>query len=181
MASARLEFLIGRISTGDRRAFTQLYDATHEKLFGVALRIIRRRELAEEVLHDAYLRIWDRARTYAPERGSPLAWMVSIVRHRAIDVLRRQRDVAPLDTVTEHAAWTDPEPDALEKAMQSAEARRLLACLNELGGKQRDSILLAFYQGCTHEEVARRIDAPTGTVKSWIRRGLMKLKECLER
>ncbi|MGH6954620.1 MAG: sigma-70 family RNA polymerase sigma factor [Alphaproteobacteria bacterium] len=181
LAAQDLERLIARVSLGDRDAFKRLYDSTSAKLFGVALRILRRRDRAEDVVQESYMRIWERAQSYAPEKGSPIGWMASIVRHRAIDRLRRQREHASLEESPEGARVADPAPDALEHAMRSAEARRLGACLEELGGKQRDCIVLAFYQGHTHEELAQRVDVPLGTVKSWIRRGLMSLKECLER
>lgn len=182
-APARAELLAGllaRVAAGDERAFQQLYEASASHLFAVALRIMKARDAAEDVMQDAFVRIWDSAAGYAPEKGTPLAWMAAIVRHRAIDALRRRRAHVPLDDAAE-SALVDPSIDALGSALLGAEARRLMACLDGLGPEQKRCVLLAYFDGLTQEELARRIEAPLGTVKSWLRRSLMHLKECLER
>lgn len=173
--------LLARTATGDERAFQRLYEATGAHLFAVALRIMKARDAAEDVMQDAYVRIWDSASSYAPEKGTPLAWMAAIVRHRAIDALRRRRAHVPLDEIAERETLADPAADALAQALQGAEARRLMACLEGLGEAQKRCILYAYFDGLTQEALARRLEAPLGTVKSWLRRGLMHLKECLER
>ncbi len=172
--------LIAATARGDRPAFAALYAATSPQLFAVALRIMRRRDRAEEVLQDAFVSIWKRARDYDAAKGSALTWMASIVRHRAIDMLRRERATVGLDDAPGAEAWADPGPDPFEATATNAEARRVRDCLDTLEGKQREAILLAYYEGLTQEELAGRLAAPLGTVKSWVRRGLLRLKDCLE-
>ena len=181
MSSARpLDALVAATAAGDRAAFAELYHSTSAKLFGVALRILKRRELAEEVLQEAYLAIWRHAGDYRAEKGSPITWMVTITRHRAIDRHRRNRPETPIDDEVAAEAWADPGPDPLESAIQSDALRAISECLSTLERRQRDCILLAFYEGYTHQELAARFDSPLGTVKSWVRRGLIQVKECLE-
>jgi RNA polymerase sigma-70 factor (ECF subfamily) len=183
-AAARNELLSGllaRAAGGDERAFARLYEATSAQLFGIALRIMRERHAAEDVLQDAYVRIWDSASSYAPDKGAALGWMVAILRHRAIDALRRRRPHLPLDAAPEADAMADANPDPFSHAAQGAATRRLIACLDALGGRQKECLVLAYYDGLTQEELAARLAAPLGTVKSWVRRGLLQLKECLER
>ncbi|MGQ0677818.1 MAG: sigma-70 family RNA polymerase sigma factor [Rhodospirillales bacterium] len=165
--------LLGSVAAGDRQAFARLYQASAGRLFAVALRLLRRRDLAEEVLQEAFVNIWRNAGRYDPDRGSPFAWMATIVRYRALDVLRRDRETA-MDREPADAAI---QPEA---AAVSADARALQACLETLEQQTRRCIQMAFLDGYTHEELARRLDAPIGTVKSRIRRGLARLKACLE-
>jgi RNA polymerase sigma-70 factor (ECF subfamily) len=165
--------LLVSVAVGDRRAFARLYEASAGRLYGVALRLLRRRDLADEALQDAYLSIWRNAGRYDPAKGSPFGWMAAIVRYRALDLLRRDRETA----LDEDALERQPAPAA---PSLTAEARALEACLRTLDEKSRRCIQMAFLDGYTHEELARRLDAPVGTVKSWIRRGLMQLKACLD-
>lgn len=175
-----LEQLLQSTAAGDRQAFAQLYSETSAKLFGIAIRMLRRSDWAEEVVQDAYVKVWQRAGDYRPDRGSPLAWMATIVRNRALDVLRRKGETA-VDDVAGSEHWADDAPDPLHQAEASADLRALLHCLGELPEQQRDCIVMAFYQGYTHEELARRLDSPVGTIKSWVRRGLIRIRSCLER
>lgn len=181
MDSESLATLIARVAAGDERAFARLYDATSAQLFGVVLRMLRSRERAEDVLQEVYVRVWDSAGTYAPDKGAALGWLIAIARHRAIDALRRQRANVSLDDAPEAEALADPGVDALSQALASAEARRLRGCIDELDAKPRQCILFAYYDGLTQEQLAARLAAPLGTVKSWMRRSLVHLKECLER
>ncbi len=174
-----LEALSAAVARGRRDAFAALYAATSPQLFGVALRILKRRDWAEEALQDSYVSVWRRAGDYRPVKGSVLTWMVSIVRYRAIDVLRRNRMTVPLEETPERETWRDPGPSPFEATLASAEGRRLRACLETLDDKPRAAIMLAYFEGLTHEELATRLAAPLGTVKSWIRRALAKLKDCL--
>ncbi|MGD9538423.1 MAG: sigma-70 family RNA polymerase sigma factor [Alphaproteobacteria bacterium] len=183
-AAARNDLLAGllaRTAGGDERAFARLYEATSAQLFGIALRIMKERQAAEDVLQDTYVRIWDSASSYTPEKGAALGWMVAILRHRAIDALRKRRPHLPLDAAPEAAALADAGADPFDRAAEGAAARRLMSCLDELGDQQRQCLMLAYYDGLTQEQLAARLAAPLGTVKSWVRRGLMQLKECLER
>ena len=165
---------------GDRTAFESLYRRTAPKLFGVCLRILGERGLAEEVLQDAYLAIWRKAGQYDAARASPLSWLAMIARNKAIDRLRGariERAVVPIDL----AGLADEGAPALARIEAAAEGRRLHDCLDELSDEQRRAIRVAFLEGCTYEEFATRSGTPLGTVKSWIRRGLLKLRDCLQR
>jgi RNA polymerase sigma-70 factor (ECF subfamily) len=179
-ADPPLDALLAGIAAGNRESFALLYRATRAKLYGVVLRILRRHDLAEEVLQDAFLTIWQRAGEFRPEKGAAMTWMATVVRHRAIDRVRRQRPERSLEDSPEVAERPDPAPLPLDRAIASAERRALEDCMDTLEPKQKDCILAAFHAGLTHEEVAERLTIPLGTVKSWIRRGLMKLKGCLE-
>jgi RNA polymerase sigma-70 factor (ECF subfamily) len=172
--------LLSATARGDRAAFARLYELTSGKLFALALGILRRRDWAEEVLQEAFIRLWRSAHRFDPAKGSAMSWMVTIVRNSALTALeRRPREISAED-VGAAAEPADTAPDPLEQAMQSSQARALFECLQHLEEPQRRSIMLAYYEGLTHTELAARLAAPLGTVKSWIRRGLMHLKECLE-
>jgi len=179
MAGKSLEHMITGIANGERRAFHQLYDATSAKLYGVAIRILKRRELAEEVVHDTYLKIWHHASEFTTTRsGSPMTWMMSITRNRAIDVLRKRTE-ARLPEAPEHQDVPSGDPDPLALAVQSAELRALMACLSDVEPDHVKCLLMAYYQGFTHEEIAEELGVPVGTVKSRVRRTLAKVRDCL--
>jgi RNA polymerase sigma-70 factor (ECF subfamily) len=180
MNTRSAEDLLAAAAAGDRAAFAQLYRQTAGQLLGLAQRMLQNRAASEEVIQEAFIRIWSRAGEFSPERGAAMAWMVTIVRNGAIDRLRRERGAVPLDSVPEREAWKDPGADPLALTIMSAEARALRSCLDQLDEAPRRAIMLAYWHGLTHEELAARIDAPLGTVKSWIRRGLARLKGCLE-
>lgn len=167
---------------GDEQAFQRLYAATSSQLYALLLRILRNPERAQDALQDAYVRVWQKADTYSVERGAPLTWLLSIARYRALDVLRRKRPEVAMPEEPDRVATLLEDEQSLSpleanENQQSLEAVR--ACLHTLQDQQRDSVLLAYYEGLTHQELSERLDAPLGTVKSWIRRGLMRLRECL--
>ena len=164
----------------DRAAFARLYEATSAKLFGVALRILRREDWAEEVLQECYVSIWTHAPDYRPGLAAPMTWMTSIVRNRCLDWLRRPRlEVEDSDgSLAEGTPSEGAGPLAGLERAKDAEA--LARCLAELEGRQRQAIALAFYDGLSHGELASHLRQPLGTVKTWVRRGLMRLKACLE-
>ncbi len=173
-----LAALMARVAQHDRTAFEALYRATSAKLFGIALRILARRDLAEEALQDVYVKVWERAREFDASRGSPIAWMATMTRNRALDDARRKRMIS----VDEMPASFDPaedSPDPLQVCQRSEGLRRLLACLDALEPKSRDMLLLAYYQGATRESLALRFNAPVGTVKTRLRRSLASLRTCL--
>jgi RNA polymerase sigma-70 factor (ECF subfamily) len=177
---AELEPLIEASAAGNRAAFSALYDAAAPQLFGLALRILKRRDWAEDVLQEALVSAWRNAGGYRRELGSGKAWLTVILRNRALDRLRREaasRLEPGGDSVPE---VQDPSPSALDRAVSDEAGRRLMACLDQLEEVQKRAILLAYFDGLTHEELAARIGSPLGTVKSWIRRGLQRLKGCLE-
>ncbi|MDJ0951211.1 MAG: sigma-70 family RNA polymerase sigma factor [Alphaproteobacteria bacterium] len=173
--------LLTATAAGDRRAFTMLYAQSSGQLFAVILRILKQRSWAEEVLQEAYIGIWSHAGSYAPDKGSAMAWMIAIARNRAIDVYRRERARRALDDPADPADAVAPDPSPSDFAEADDTARALRRCLEELEDKQRESILLAYRDGYTHQEIADRLESPIGTVKSWIRRGQLRLKTCLER
>jgi len=178
-ARAELVAILLRTGEEDRAAFRDLYLRTNAKLFGVCLRICGEREAAADVLHDVYLTIWKRAGAYEPSRASPITWLATIARNRAIDWRRAQgsRPTAPIEDAPDIA---DTAPLASDSLVADEEAHSLHRCLDELDGNQRDSIRTAFFQGLTYAELAERVSVPLGTMKSWVRRGLARLRECLE-
>lgn len=164
----------------DEDAFARLYRAASPKLFAAAIRILRRRDWAEEVLQDSFVSIWNHAADYAQWKSAPMTWMTSIVRNRALDLLRRPALEVSGDLEVIMELREDGNPGPLEQALASADAARLAACLKTLEARQRQSIMLAFFHGLTHSELASHLRQPLGTVKTWIRRGLQQLKACLE-
>lgn len=178
--AALLAQLLAASARRDRRAFARLYDATSPKLFGVALRILRREDWAEEVLQECYVSIWAHAPDYRPALAAPMTWMTSIVRNRCLDWLRRPRlEVADEDDAIADRTESD-HPGPLAELERSKQAQALARCLKGLEGKQRQAIALAFFDGLSHSELARHLREPLGTVKTWVRRGLARLKDCLE-
>ncbi len=167
------------IAQGDRQAFGQLYQATSAKLYGVVLRVLARRALADECLQEVYVRAWHAAPNYAPDKGAVMTWLITIARNRALDLRRRERPAASLDDVPEVADLRDETLDALALTEQASDARRLKACIEQLDEEPKRCVLLAFWQGMTHEELATRLERPLGTIKSWVRRSLLRLKDCL--
>lgn len=169
------------VATGeeDRTAFARLYSLTSAKLFGVCLRILGERQLAEDVLQEVYLTVWKRAGGYEPGRASPITWLATIARNRAIDRRRAlgRTPVATTETLPERA---DPAPLASDAMLIAEDGKRLHRCLEGLTREQRDAIRTAFFDGVTYAELADRQGVPQGTVKSWIRRGLQRLRTCLD-
>jgi RNA polymerase sigma-70 factor (ECF subfamily) len=174
------EALLQACARGDHAALRQLYALSAPQLFGLALGIVRSRELAEDAVQDAFVMVWRHAHSFDPGRGAAMAWLASIVRNRCFDLLRRRRREAPLDERLIEG-WEDPAPNPADLTALSRDAQRLRRCLDELEESPRQSLLLAYYEGMTFEQVSIRLGAPLGTVKSWIRRSLIRLKDCMER
>ncbi|WP_293376321.1 sigma-70 family RNA polymerase sigma factor [Phenylobacterium sp. SCN 70-31] len=171
--------LMSRIAAGEREALRQLYEATSAKLFGVCLRILSDREESEDVLQDVYVTIWRRADRFDSARASVMTWASTIARNRAIDRLRARGPIAYAEPVEE--LEIPDGADSAETLLSAADDRaRLHGCLSELDDRTQSVIRTAFFEGVTYDALARRMDAPLGTVKSWIRRGLAKLKGCLQ-
>lgn len=175
----RLAGLLAATALGDRRAFAELYEQTRSKLFAVSLRIVRERQIAEEVLQDSFVSVWNHAGDYARAKSAPTTWMTAIVRNRSLDVLRRsgweEADID--DRIASTVADTGATPD--QAAIANADARAISRCMEELEADQRQTISLAFFHGMSHSELALHIAKPLGTVKTHIRRGLLRLKDCL--
>ncbi len=172
---------LGRTGRGDRAAFRDVYEATSAKLLGVCLRILADRQMAEDVLQDTYLTVWNRAATFDPSKASPITWLVTIARNRSIDRLRSGAHARKSTSVEAAFDLADDAPLASDTIETTDEVRRLNACLDELDDKARGAIRTAFFDGVTYETLAGRHDVPLGTMKSWIRRGLQRLRTCLDR
>jgi RNA polymerase sigma-70 factor, ECF subfamily len=174
-----LSGLLSRSARHDQTAFAELYRRTSTKLFAVALRIVRRKDWAEDVLQESFVNIWHHARDYTASRSAPMTWMTSIVRNRSLDWLRRPREDTPEAFEGMLEGTADDGPGPLARLAQRGDATRLAHCLETLDPSQRQSIALAFYHGLSHSELAQHLGAPLGTVKTWVRRGLERLKACL--
>jgi len=168
--------LLHRCAAGDRAAFRLLYDRWSSRLYGIALRITRQSSLASDALHDAFLQAWQQAGRFDPARGSPEAWLIGLVRYRALDLVRRQgREVLGYEADERE----DEAPDALARLVSTAEGAALQRCLAQLDAERRRLIVMAFVDGLSHSDLAARLSVPLGTIKSWIRRSLGSLRECL--
>ena len=188
--SEELAAALARVALGDRAAFATLYRACSAHLFGVILRINPDRAQAEDILQDVFVTLWRAASSFDAERSQPMTWLTSIARNRAIDSRRRHKTA--LRTVSssvaggEHDEEVDllagvpsGDPGPLELLQQAAQARELARCVDKLSAEQQQCMALAYYQGLSHAEVARHLAQPLGTVKSWLRRALAALKDCL--
>lgn len=172
---------LARIPRGDRTALQTVYRLTSAKLFGVCLRILSERPDAEDVLQEVFVTVWRRAADFDPGRASPMSWLIAIARNRAIDRLRAERHARRMEPIDAVAAVADSGVSA-DRVLESSEANvRLHGCLGELADHERTALQSAFFDGNTYEELAEQMDVPLGTMKSWIRRGMLKLKDCLER
>jgi RNA polymerase sigma-70 factor (ECF subfamily) len=175
-----LDKLLKDIALGSRQAFEKLYRDSSPQLFAICLRIVSQRAEAEDVLQEVFATVWRKAAQYDVERAGAMSWLAMIAHNKAIDRLRsrpRARKSEPLDMAEDIA---DPSASPQLDAQASAERQRLEECLKRLDTRRRSLIRAAFFDGSTYEELAARIGSPLGTVKSWIRRGLMQLRECLE-
>lgn len=177
----RLSLALGRVAAGDQGALQQVYQQTSAKLFGICLRILGDRSEAEDALQDIYVVVWRRAGAFDPTRGvSPITWLATLARNRAIDRLRASKAHLnrPIEAATDAA---DPAPLA-DGAIEGAETRaRMEACLSELEPDTAGYVRAAFFDGQTYAALADKAGAPLGTMKSWIRRALLRLRSCLER
>lgn len=173
---------LSETSAGSQSAFKNLYDATSPQLYSLLLRMLRNPDSAQDVLQDAYVKIWHKAASYAPERGAPLTWLLTIARYSALDRLRKRRPEVTLPDDPDLEARLLEDEEGRNPSDANEELQKLGAvqnCLNTLKPTQQNSVLLAYYEGLTHEELSERLGAPLGTVKSWVRRGLARLRECL--
>lgn len=182
--SPALQKDLARVALGDRAAFARVYQSTSAHLFGVALRILGRRDVAEDVLQEAFVNVWHHAGSYQAASGQPMTWLISIVRNKALDVVRsasvRHETAMP---VTEHGTEVeieDERPSPLQMLTQATDALAIRGCMEALDASHRQSLALAYYHGMSHSEVATHMRAPLGSVKAWVRRGLERLKTCME-
>ncbi|TGD95909.1 sigma-70 family RNA polymerase sigma factor [Methylobacterium nonmethylotrophicum] len=180
IAETNLAVLIAQVARRDEAALRVLYERTAPKLFALTLRIVRDRAMAEDVLQDAYLRIWQSAAGYAPEAGQPMAWLVAIARHRAIDLMRRKGEVPMPVTGDDEEDWLSRIADPRDSEAAFLNRDALLSCLGRLEPAQRDCVVMAYCEGLSREELALRYDRPVNTVKTWLHRGLAALRDCLD-
>ena len=169
-----------RLADGDAQALEQIYDATRVKLFGICLRILGDRKEAEDALQDVYINLWQRADRYDPTRASPISWLATFARNRAIDRLRTGKVRGGAVPVEEAAPLPDEAPLADMLLVDAERTAQIHECLSTLDERTRNHISSAFFDGFTYAELAERADVPLGTMKSWIRRGLKRLRTCLE-
>lgn len=177
-SSDDLRELLAAVANRDLAAFERLYARTRAKLYGIILRILRRSDLADEVMQDVYLRIWRSAGEFDPKVAKPITWMVSIARNRAIDVLRRKQETS-IEEETAALEIPADTPDPLAQRELSDDLKRLLACLSQLDEERRRLVLLAYYNGWSREQLAAKFGRPVNTVKTWLRRSLLEIRECL--
>ena len=167
----------------DAAAFRSLYEASAPRLYGLALRILRRRELAEEVLQESFVSIWNSARDYDSGLSAPMTWMTTIVRNKAFDLLRRTRQSVDADgdafDETVLAALRDPRATPIEALQISSDAKALANCMAALEEKHRRVLGMAFFHDLSYSDVAQQLTLPIGTVKTWVRRSLARLHSCL--
>jgi len=181
--TAQLRTWLAAVSRQDAHAFRSLYEATSAKLFAFALRILVKREWAEEALQESFVNIWNNAGSYQSSLAAPMTWMTTIVRNKAFDMLRRVDNAVEIDAdtfdkdVMEALESTDPTP--IEALQLSGDAKALARCMARLEGLHRQAVALAFYHDLSHSEVAEQMKQPIGTVKTWIRRSLERLRTCL--
>jgi RNA polymerase sigma-70 factor (ECF subfamily) len=163
---------------GDRAGLRIIYDAEGARMVGVAMRIVRRQALAEEAVHDAFVQIWERAASFDPSRGQARSWLYAVVRHRALNILRGEARTDLVDDF-EPMGLASPEDDPEAVVARLSDAGALRRCLEGLEPARRRLIVLAYVHGLSHGELAGRLGMPLGTVKSWMRRSLLSLRECL--
>ena len=179
--NARLMELLARTALADQRAFAELYRLTAPHLYAVALRILREGAAAEEVLQESFVNVWHHAASYVAAKSQPLTWLTSIVRNRCLDRLRRREiDTVTMDDDGEGVNIAAEGPTPLELLLAGTDALAVRRCVEALEGGAKQAIALAFYQGLSHSELARHLKQPLGTVKSWVRRALERLRACLD-
>jgi RNA polymerase sigma-70 factor (ECF subfamily) len=170
--------LIAAVQRGSQAALKRLYELESRRLYGIALRILRRPEAAADAVQDAFIQVWQNAGSFSAERGDAAAWLTGIIRYRALDLVRK----LGREALSDDPALGDriEHPDILERIDAKVAADALRRCLGLLDGNQQRCVVFAFVDGLSHAEIAARLPAPLGSVKSWVRRGLMSLRSCLD-
>lgn len=171
-----LAMMLVQSASGDQKAFAEVYRRTSAKLFGVCLRMLHHRDEAEEVLQEVYVTVWQRASSFDPGRASPITWLVTMARNKSIDRLRKHRE----ETTSEPIEIESDEPTPVADAQSRQDRQRLENCMDKLDSQHKSAVREAFFSGATYIELAERCKVPLGTMKSWIRRSLMRLRTCLE-
>ncbi len=179
MASQTLDQLIARTALQDRAAFAELYTATSAKLFGVCLRILKDRGQSEDALQEIYVKVWANASAYRPGENSPISWLIAIARNHAIDRWRAKK--LPTETLEAAAEVADSGLTPEQSAMQSSTAKQIEICLGELDQDRASAVRAAYIEGYSYKELAERYSVPLNTMRTWLRRSLIQLRECLQR
>lgn len=175
-----IDSLLLHVAQGDQKAFERLYQATSPYIYGVLLRMFRQEAAAEDALQEAFLRIWENAGTYNPSQGKPLTWMTSIARYHALDVLRSNKS-----SISRDSAYSRLEEQPALSVLSTLETETgdsqiLSICLKRIEPEARDCLIDAYCGGYTHQELSEKKGRPLGTVKSWIKRALQSLRECVD-
>lgn len=173
----KLKQLLSRVTRDDELAFEELYRLVSPHLFGLSLHMLRDADLARDVVQDSFISIWRNAGEYDPSKSAPMTWMLSIARYRALDLLRKARPKTSLDVNAEMEFHDQPEGENPE--VDPGDSVAIHKCVDSLDSVQRQCIALAFFRGLTHSELADHLKQPLGTVKSWVRQGLLQLRDCL--
>ena len=174
-----IEALIGQVSLRDRLAFSRLYDLTSGKLMGVCFRVLKERAAAEDAMQDVFIKVWRNAERYQVTGHSPMTWLITIARNTAIDRLRARRTDADIADYSEQISAPGVSPE--QSAIASSESRRIVDCLDELERDRRDAITGAYLDGRSYKDLSAQFDVPLNTMRTWLRRGLQTLRECLAR
>lgn len=179
LEKTEIEHLIARVAIGDRASFSRLYDATSGKLLGVCFNVLNERSAAEDALQDTFIKVWKNAKSYSVNGLSPMTWLITIARNTAIDRLRTKRVVVNLDDVSHTMSAPGPSPE--QSAIASSEAKRIANCLDELEVDRRAAVKSAYLEGQSYLELSAKFDIPLNTVRTWLRRALISLRECMSR
>lgn len=177
--TADLAEMLAKTAQGDRQAFALLYQSTSAKLFGLALRILASRDLAEEALQDAFVKIWHSADTYKADKAAVMTWMTAIVRNRCLDLLRATPKEQILNENESFDDWASDDFGPMENAAIRSDTKALMQCMKQLAPLQRQAFALSYFHGLAHEQLANQLAQPLGTIKTWLRRGLDTLKNCM--
>lgn len=180
MQNSDIADLINRIAMGDRIAFSTLYQATSPRLFAICLRILKHKPDAEEALQEVYIKIWQRAKTFATGAGTSSTWLSTIARNHSIDIIRARKPVTEdIDDAFDLADETIGTPE--KQAMMADEGRRIDHCMRELDTVHAQAVQRAYVEGLSYIELAENLRVPINTVRTWLRRSLLKLRECMQR
>ncbi len=179
MAIDEISVLISKVALRDRSAFDLLYKMTSAKLFAVCLRILRERSEAEDALQEVYVKVWGRAERFAASQASPVSWLVAVARNHCIDRLRARK--APAINLDDALDIAEPGMNPEASAVNKGEGARIDRCMGELDKDRAAAVRAAYVEGHSYEDLARRFNVPLNTMRTWLRRSLLKLKECLER
>ena len=175
---AELVGLLAAVAKHDAAAFEQLYEATRAKLYGVLLRILGRPELADEVMQETYLKVWKMADKFNPAIATPITWMVALARNRAIDIMRKKGEVS-IEDAPQALEVVAETPTPLARREMTEELNRLLSCLGKLDPEKQRIVLLAYYSGWSRDQLAKKLDIPVNTIKTWLRRSLLEIRGCM--